>query len=203
MAFSAGSSHDELSASPARSRRMQSLRRGAPGGCDLGAILLARRESTAQRSCRGVSRTTLDPRLPVSRRLSELDDVRCRSHPPTGRRNRIEVSTRSANVRSFDMPGTNGKAATSYGAALDLATPKGWTYLASRLRDASFTSAKRLDWSLRATTNPQSPLRGLRAFASYAAIEVLLPGGSLIALATWLYRRRRAVRHVHDQSAGC
>ena len=99
------------------------------------------------------------------------------------------------------MPDTNRKAATSYGFALGFAMPRGWAYLTSRLRDARFTRVKTLDWRLRAMTNPESPLRGLRAFASYAAIEVLLPGGSLIALATWLYRRRRAVRHVHDQSA--
>jgi hypothetical protein len=54
---------------------------------------------------------------------------------------------------------------------------------------------------LRAMVNRESPLRGLRSIAPYVAIEVLLPGGSLIALATWLYRRRRAIQHVHDQSA--
>jgi hypothetical protein len=31
----------------------------------------------------------------------------------------------------------------------------------------------------------------LRAIGPYAAIELLLPGGSLIALALWLYRRQR------------
>jgi len=30
---------------------------------------------------------------------------------------------------------------------------------------------------------------GLRALAPYAVIELLLPGGSLIALSLWLYRR--------------
>jgi hypothetical protein len=30
---------------------------------------------------------------------------------------------------------------------------------------------------------------GLRELAPYAAIELLLPGGSLIALSLWLYRR--------------
>jgi hypothetical protein len=33
----------------------------------------------------------------------------------------------------------------------------------------------------------------LRGFAPYAAIELVLPGGSVIALLLWLYRRRRNV----------
>jgi len=33
----------------------------------------------------------------------------------------------------------------------------------------------------------------LREFAPYAAIELVLPGGSLMALALWLYRRQRKV----------
>jgi hypothetical protein len=31
----------------------------------------------------------------------------------------------------------------------------------------------------------------LREFAPYAAIELIVPGGSLIAIVLWLYRRRR------------
>jgi hypothetical protein len=31
----------------------------------------------------------------------------------------------------------------------------------------------------------------LREFAPYAAIELVMPGGSLMALALWLYRRQR------------
>ena len=31
----------------------------------------------------------------------------------------------------------------------------------------------------------------LREFAPYAAIELILPGGSLMALMLWLYRRKR------------
>lgn len=31
----------------------------------------------------------------------------------------------------------------------------------------------------------------LRSLAPYAAIELLLPGGSLIAIILWLYRRRK------------
>lgn len=34
-------------------------------------------------------------------------------------------------------------------------------------------------------------LTGLRQLAPYAAIELLLPGGSLIALVLWLYRRHK------------
>ncbi len=33
---------------------------------------------------------------------------------------------------------------------------------------------------------------GLRDVAPYAAIEIILPGGSLMALILWLYRRRKA-----------
>lgn len=35
-------------------------------------------------------------------------------------------------------------------------------------------------------------VRSLRSLGPYVAIEVLLPGGSIIALALWIYRRRRA-----------
>jgi hypothetical protein len=48
--------------------------------------------------------------------------------------------------------------------------------------------------TLRAMAGRNSPLRCLRTIAPYVAIEVLLPGGSLIAFATWLYRRRRGAR---------
>jgi hypothetical protein len=34
-------------------------------------------------------------------------------------------------------------------------------------------------------------IAGLRSLAPYAAIELILPGGSLIALLLWLYRRKR------------
>jgi len=34
----------------------------------------------------------------------------------------------------------------------------------------------------------------LRSLGPYAAIELLLPGGSLIALLLWLYRRHSAAR---------
>jgi hypothetical protein len=35
---------------------------------------------------------------------------------------------------------------------------------------------------------------GLREFAPYAAIELLLPGGSLIALLLWFYRRYKRTK---------
>ena len=34
----------------------------------------------------------------------------------------------------------------------------------------------------------------IRSLGPYVAIEVLLPGGSIIALALWVYRRRRKAR---------
>jgi len=34
-------------------------------------------------------------------------------------------------------------------------------------------------------------VQGARQLAPYAAIELLLPGGSLVAIALWLYRRNR------------
>ena len=39
-------------------------------------------------------------------------------------------------------------------------------------------------------------LAGLRDVAPYAAIELILPGGSLIALGLWLYRRYQRKRAV-------
>jgi hypothetical protein len=33
--------------------------------------------------------------------------------------------------------------------------------------------------------------RKLREFAPYAVIELIMPGGSLLALALWLYRRQK------------
>jgi len=35
-------------------------------------------------------------------------------------------------------------------------------------------------------------IAGLKEIGPYAAIEIILPGGTLIALALWLYRRRAA-----------
>jgi hypothetical protein len=35
-------------------------------------------------------------------------------------------------------------------------------------------------------------IAGLRSLAPYAAIEILLPGGSLMALLLWLYRRQKS-----------
>jgi hypothetical protein len=43
----------------------------------------------------------------------------------------------------------------------------------------------------------------LREWAPYALIEIVLPGGTLLALGLWLYRRRklrRAKLCVHDRA---
>jgi len=37
---------------------------------------------------------------------------------------------------------------------------------------------------------------GLRSIGPYAAIELILPGGSLMALALWLYRRYYRTRRI-------
>jgi hypothetical protein len=37
-------------------------------------------------------------------------------------------------------------------------------------------------------------MRSIRSFGPYVAIELILPGGSIIALALWTYRHRRAAR---------
>jgi hypothetical protein len=39
-----------------------------------------------------------------------------------------------------------------------------------------------------------SAIAGLKEFGPYAAIELVLPGGSLIALLLWLHRRRQLSR---------
>jgi hypothetical protein len=44
-------------------------------------------------------------------------------------------------------------------------------------------------------------LAGLRQLAPYAAIELLLPGGSLIALVLWLYRRHKRAAQLSNLSA--
>lgn len=41
--------------------------------------------------------------------------------------------------------------------------------------------------------NQLRAIRGvLRELAPYAAIELILPGGTILAILCWLYRRRRA-----------
>jgi hypothetical protein len=37
----------------------------------------------------------------------------------------------------------------------------------------------------------KAAIEGLRRLGPYAAIELLLPGGSLLAILLWLYRRHR------------
>ena len=39
----------------------------------------------------------------------------------------------------------------------------------------------------------------LREFAPYAAIELVLPGGTVLAILCWLYRRRRTPVHCTNQ----
>jgi hypothetical protein len=38
----------------------------------------------------------------------------------------------------------------------------------------------------------------LRTFGPYFAVELILPGGSVIALALWLYRNRVALLRRHE-----
>jgi hypothetical protein len=40
-------------------------------------------------------------------------------------------------------------------------------------------------------------LEGVREFGPYAALELLLPGGSVIAVLMWLYRRHKRIE-VHS-----
>jgi hypothetical protein len=54
-------------------------------------------------------------------------------------------------------------------------------------RDAQHTAAPRM-WSGYTST----VVAKLREIAPYAAMELVLPGGSLMALVLWLYRRRCA-----------
>jgi len=45
--------------------------------------------------------------------------------------------------------------------------------------------------------NPIRAIWGiLRELAPYAAIELILPGGTILAILCWLYRKRRAVARV-------
>jgi hypothetical protein len=43
----------------------------------------------------------------------------------------------------------------------------------------------------------------LKELAPYAAIELLLPGGSLMALTLWFYRRRKRVPNLSMRSYKC
>ena len=44
-------------------------------------------------------------------------------------------------------------------------------------------------------------LRQLRSLSPYLAVELLLPGGSIVALLLWTYRRRTANRAATDGEA--
>lgn len=63
------------------------------------------------------------------------------------------------------------------------------------IRAAELTSARRAlaGWATRG-------LALLKSLGPYAAIELLLPGGSVLALLLWLYRRQR--RTVPEQMVG-
>ena len=54
---------------------------------------------------------------------------------------------------------------------------------------ASVASRLVRDFEARGAPALARALTALRALAPYAAIELLLPGGSLVALVLWLYRR--------------
>ncbi len=43
----------------------------------------------------------------------------------------------------------------------------------------------------------------IRAIGPYAAIEILLPGGTLLAFLLWLYRRRQRGEPLRSVIAGC
>jgi hypothetical protein len=55
-------------------------------------------------------------------------------------------------------------------------------------RDARWTHALR-NWGVHAA----AAVVRLKALAPYALIELILPGGSVMALLLWLYRRRKAL----------
>jgi hypothetical protein len=56
----------------------------------------------------------------------------------------------------------------------------------NRSRGAQWRTAQRM-WR----AHPAAVVAKLREFAPYAAIELVMPGGSLIALLLWLYRRQK------------
>jgi hypothetical protein len=41
----------------------------------------------------------------------------------------------------------------------------------------------------------------IRSLGPYLAIELIMPGGSIIALALWTYRHRRAARGSHNEAS--
>jgi hypothetical protein len=58
--------------------------------------------------------------------------------------------------------------------------------VSKRSRDPHFRAAR---WTVSA--NIAAVVAKLRDLAPYAAIELILPGGSLIAVLLWLYRRQK------------
>jgi hypothetical protein len=65
-----------------------------------------------------------------------------------------------------------------------------------------FTSsfeARRTPMALKLSAYAAAIVAKLRAVAPYALIELVLPGGSVMALLLWLYRRQRKVAVVATQ----
>ena len=58
---------------------------------------------------------------------------------------------------------------------------------AAEARDALWTDALR-NWGVYAA----AVIGRIRALAPYALIELVLPGGSVVALLLWIYRRRKS-----------
>ena len=70
------------------------------------------------------------------------------------------------------------------------------TFNSNRSRDGQYRTAPRM-WGAYAA----AAIAKLRDFAPYAAIELVLPGGSLMALLLWLYRRQKPVEGQVDVAA--
>jgi len=60
-------------------------------------------------------------------------------------------------------------------------------------------NARRTPVALKLSAYTVAVVAKLRVLAPYAVIELVLPGGSLIALLLWLYRRQRKVAVVATQ----
>jgi hypothetical protein len=62
----------------------------------------------------------------------------------------------------------------------------------SSMKSLSAFSA-RVRWTPAQRTHAATVIAKLRELAPYAVMELLLPGGSLMALLLWLYRRQKKV----------
>jgi hypothetical protein len=63
----------------------------------------------------------------------------------------------------------------------------------SILSDRLAPKSSRDAWRASAWRNALAAVAKLKSLAPYAVIELVLPGGSLMALALWLYRRQKKV----------